>query len=41
VVTCLHKANKRSYITEDEFLIQYEFAYNLMNMLVAFRKNIT
>ncbi len=40
VVTCLHKAKKRSYITEDEFITQYEFAYNLMNMLVAFRKNI-
>lgn len=40
VITCLHKAKRRSYLTEDEFLIQYEFAYNLMNMLVAFRKNI-
>ena len=40
VVTCLHKAKRRSYISEKEFTSHYEFAYNLMNMLVAFRRNI-
>ena len=40
VVTCLHKAKRRSYMSDDDFLIQYEFAYNLMNLLVAFRKSI-
>ena len=40
VVTCLHKAKRRIYISEEEFKIQYELAYNLMNMMVAFRKKI-
>lgn len=40
VVTCLHKARKRNYITEEEFLSNYEFAFNLMNMMVSFRKKI-
>jgi four helix bundle protein len=30
VVTCLHKAKKRNYILEEEFVKHYEFAYNLM-----------
>jgi four helix bundle protein len=40
VVTCLHKAKRREYITEEEFTCQYEFAFNLMNMMVAFSKKI-
>lgn len=36
-VTCLHKAKRRSYISEIEFTDNYEFAFNLMNMTVAFR----
>lgn len=40
VVTCLHKAKRREYITEKEFIIQYEFAFNLMNMMVAFKDKI-
>ena len=40
VVTCLHKAKSREYITEEEFIIQYEFAFNLMNMMVAFKDKI-
>jgi len=40
VVTCLHKARRRKYITEEEFMKFYEFAFNLMNMSVAFRKSI-
>ncbi len=40
VVTCLHKAKRREYITENEFSQLYEFSYNLMNMMVAFTKNI-
>jgi len=40
VVTCLHKAKRRAYISEEEFMDQYEFAYNLMNMMVAFKKKI-
>ena len=40
VVTCLHKASRRNYISEDEFKEQYEYAFNLMNMMVAFKKKI-
>ena len=40
VVTCLHKARKRTYISEEEFLNNYESAYNLMNMMIAFKEKI-
>jgi len=40
VVTCLHKAKRREYISEGEFLKHYEFAFNLMNMMVAFKDKI-
>ena len=36
VVTCLHKAKRREYIIEIEFMQNYKFAFNLMNMMVAF-----
>lgn len=40
VVTCLHKARRRNYITEEEFHEHYNFAFNLMNMMVSFREKI-
>jgi four helix bundle protein len=40
VVTCLYKARRREYISEDEFQEQYNFAFNLMNMMVKFREKI-
>ncbi len=40
VVTCLHKSKRRNYITEEEFKTQYEYAYNLINMMVAFKNKI-
>lgn len=40
VVTCLHKAKRREYISEEEFQKHYEFAFNLMNMMVAFKDKI-
>lgn len=40
VVTCLHKAKRRVYISEVEFQTQYEYAYNLMNMMVSFREKL-
>lgn len=40
VVTCLHKANRREYITTQEFEKYYEDSFNLMNMMVAFKKTI-
>ncbi len=40
VVTCLHKANRRKYITEIEFQKNYSEAFNLINMLIAFQKKL-
>lgn len=40
VVTCLFKAKRRGYISENEFIKLYNEAYHLMNMTSAFRKNI-
>ncbi len=40
VVTCLYKAKNRTYISNEEFMKHYEFSYNLMNMMIAFRKNV-
>ena len=40
VVTCLYKAKERKYIQNDEFDKLYEFAFNLMNMMVAFKQNV-
>lgn len=40
VVTCLYKAKKRKYITEEKFKIHYNNCYDLMNMTIAFRNKI-
>jgi len=40
VVTCLHKANRRTYIKKEEFNMYYEDSFNLMNMMVAFKDKI-
>lgn len=40
VVTCLHKVQRRNYITDEEFNEQYDFSFNLMNMIVAFKNKI-
>ena len=40
VVTCLHKAFRRNYISEEEFNEHYEYAFNLMNMMTAFKEKI-
>ncbi len=40
VVTCLYIARRREYISEDEFQKQYNFAFNLMNMMVKFKEKI-
>ena len=37
VVTCVHKARRRKYISEEEFKVHYDFAFNLMNMMIAFK----
>jgi four helix bundle protein len=40
VVTCIHKAKNRDYISKKLFDKLYLESYNLMNMMVAFKKNI-
>lgn len=40
VVTCLHKAYNRNYISKEEFNEHYEYAFNLMNMMIAFKAKI-
>jgi four helix bundle protein len=40
VVTCLHKAFRRGYISEEVFSTHYDYAFNLMNMISAFKTKI-
>ncbi len=40
VVTCIHKAFRRKYVSEEEFNQLYKDAFSLMNMMVAFKKKI-
>lgn len=40
VVTCLHKALRRDYISEEVFRKHYDYAYNLMNMVSAFKTKL-
>lgn len=40
VVTCLHKARRRKYISDHDFEKYNSEAFNLMNMLVAFKDRI-
>ena len=40
VVTCLHKAKRRKYISDEKFNIQYAEAFYLMNMMASFRSKI-
>lgn len=40
VVTCLHKAKRRNYITFEEFNKQYNNSFHLMNMTIAFKNNL-
>lgn len=40
VVTCLHKAKRRQYLNEGEFDLHYSRAFKLMNMMIAFKKQI-
>ena len=40
VVTCLHKAKRRNYMSEQNFEKYYDESFHLMNMMIAFRKKI-
>lgn len=39
-VTCLMKAKRRSYISEEKYKALYNEAYNLMNMIIGYRNKI-
>lgn len=40
VVTCLHKAKRRSYIDLVQFETLYSEAFHLMNMMISFKSKI-
>jgi len=40
VVTCLYKAKRRQYFSNEKFDIFYKDCFNLMNMTIAFRKKV-
>lgn len=40
VVTCLYKAHKRKYINDNEFNLNYQKAFDLMNMMIAFKSKL-
>ena len=40
VVTCLHKAKRREYLSDKEFDVHYRSSFHLMNSLIAFKKKI-
>lgn len=40
VITCLHKAKRRQYITPEKFKLFYDEGFHLMNMLIAFRRSL-
>lgn len=39
-VTCLHKAKRRKYISKEIFDKHYKEAFDLMNMIIAFKKQL-
>jgi len=41
VITCLHKAKRREYISEQVFDKNYNDSFDLMNMMVAFKNKIS
>ena len=40
VVTCLHKARRRNYISEENFNDLYTRSFELMNMTLAFKNQL-
>nr|WP_298995313.1 four helix bundle protein [uncultured Polaribacter sp.] len=40
VVTCLHKAIRREYLSKEEFQKYYSECYHLMNMTIAYRNKL-
>ena len=40
VVTCLYKAKRRKYLSEEQFAIMYKDCFDLMNMTIAFKSQL-
>jgi len=40
VATCLHKAKRRNYLSEEHFEKLYSKCFKIMNMILAFKKNL-
>lgn len=40
VVSCLHKASNRAYMSKENFEELYNASFKLMNMIIAFRNKI-
>lgn len=40
VVTCLHKAIRRNYVSKTDFDVYYKNCFDLMNMTIAYRNKI-
>lgn len=40
VVTCLHKAQRRGYLSKEVFSKYYDKSFHLMNMMIAFKNKI-
>lgn len=40
VVTCLHKAIRRNYLSKQDIQIHYKNCFDLMNMTIAYRNKI-
>lgn len=40
VVTCLYKSNRRKYINSIDFQNYYNEAFNLMNMVIAYKNKL-
>ena len=40
VVTCIFKAKRRNYLSEQQFKNLYDKSYELMNMMIAFKNKL-
>jgi four helix bundle protein len=40
IVTCLYKAKRRDYINQERFDELYKTCFDLMNMIIAFKKQL-
>jgi four helix bundle protein len=40
VITCLHKAKRRNYLSVEQFAKMYKDCFDLMNMTIAFKSQL-